>query len=395
MTYEKLAKDYVGRSNHEILSDNWPIQSYTLHHPLTIDRNELLEMLPDGIDVEEILKLTRAKQKEIAKNVDINKLPVDRTPDYIGQIALYEVLRCTDYDTAYVVERSEYEWDPSGFTLFHLLLRQHFVNKELGYEDIDLISGLLEPREGHQEQIRFEELWLDRLYRNLGTVLEKMNYMEHKLLQKTVENLLRVFEWKNVSTNRIREWCDCSRDQAQRLKALLRGIELRKYFSTCLTNLGLVKSITKGKRNPSPRIYNFLRCTDVRSENTEYISSTLNFPSETSEYCLINQVFSINTALYSDKLKRWTLRCTLTENKSLGECEKIQFLPDYYLEGNKRISQRDVFFTAFYLSLATSYTVDMLPCSIEEYTSHYTGLKKDECAKGLRSIRRKNLIIPH
>jgi hypothetical protein len=391
--YVSLAKKYIGRENNEILLANWPLQEYDLYHPLVVDRDSLLSLLPERVDVPTILEQTKLTQKELVRTIDITKLPVDRPSGYIGQIALFKVLQTYDFDFSYVVERTEYEWDKSGFSLIYLLLRHYFVNKEVGCGDIDLISGLLEPREGYQQQIRHGQNWYDRVMRTLGVKSDKLDYMQHTHLRNILERLHRVHQWRKVSNQKIQEWCGCSRSEANHLQKLLIGIELRKYYHLIPQNLGIVHSFTIGKKAPSSNTTSFIRCSNVENGENEYVNLFHDFPDRVETPHLVTNIFSLNTSLYNEKEGKWTLKTNLCEIKNLHEHSRLHFFPDFHSDSNHLVTQRDVFLAAFHLTM-TSYAIDIMPCSLEQYIGHYTGIDIDDVSKGLKGLRRKNLLLP-
>lgn len=394
MSYVVLMKEYIGKSDSEIQNTNWPLQEYDLHHPLVVTREILASLLPAGIDVEEISKITQQKQKEIVKGIDVSRLPTDRPAGYIGQIALYKALRCFDFDPSYVLSRTEYDWSISGFLLFYLLVRYLFVCQEMGREDIDLLSGLIKSKEGTSVQQRFDQLWIDRVLRNFSPIIPRIDFVEHRMLRKVLEKLHQVPEWKNVSKINIQKWCNCSKAQVSRIRNLFDALELKSTYQISLKNFGLTHSISKEYRNPPSNATSFMRCTNLDRESTEYLALLLDIPSQVNTPHLNTNVYSLNTSLYCETSKRWTLNYSLPEYKSLTECDTIHFASDYYQpEIRQNITQRDAFFAALLLYTST-YAIDMLPYSLEEYLSHYTGVDQQEVARGIRGIHRKRLLIP-
>ncbi|MFW9844316.1 MAG: hypothetical protein ACFFEV_07060, partial [Candidatus Thorarchaeota archaeon] len=392
MQYEKLAREYVGRSNREILNSNWPIQEYKLCHPLTTDKTILRTFIPKELDIDEILKLTRLKQKELAKEIDFNTLPVDRNPGYIGQIALAEVIREFEYDTSYVARISEYVWDKSGFTLLHQLLRQHFINTELGYGDSDLISGLIKSKEGHQEEVRYEQLWLDRVMRNTGKLFLQVDYMRNKLLRVFGERVMGDRKWTKISTSYIQKLCNCSRNQARRLKAFLTAFQFNRIFSPFAPNLGISWSFSKTVKRPASNVANLIQCSNLENSTKEYISLTLDIPSRIDTPLLDYGLKSMNLTLYDERSEMWTLKQSLSNATSFKDCSLFRSEIDSNpINKNHNVNQRDVFLSAFLLTLDLP-TIEMMPCSLEKYVSHYCRLDTEEVERGLKAVRRKNLI---
>jgi hypothetical protein len=393
MQYEKLAKEYIGRTNSDILNSNWPIQKYELRHPLTINRMELASILPPELDIEEVLKLTKMKQKHLAKIVDVDSLPVDRDPGYIGQIALFEALREFKFDTSFVVGHTEYEWDKSGFTLLHLLLRQLFINNELGYHDLDFISGLAKSKYGDQSDMRYEQLWLDRVVRNASRLNTRIETMRHDMLRKICEKLHTTHNWTDISTSQIRKLCGCSRNQAKNLKALLISTGVTRRFSISTKKLGLVRSYRKDLRNPQSNTSFLMKCRKVATNSLEYISFHLDFPSRIDCPHFDTTIRTSNISLFNDKVGKWSLRKPQMKKRDLTDFKRFHIYPDSPSTFPHNIRQRDVFIAAI-LTVLDSITINSMPCSLEKYISHYAKIEIEEVTKGLRAIRRKKIVLP-
>ncbi|MFW9843403.1 MAG: hypothetical protein ACFFEV_02385 [Candidatus Thorarchaeota archaeon] len=391
MSYMELAEEYIGRSNDAILLANWPIQEYTLRHPLAVSKEILLELLPAGIDIGNILNLTKQKQKELAKNINPNSLPIDRTPGYIGQIALYEALLAADYDFSYVVDISDYEWDDKGFTLLYFLLNRKFLLREFGIEDTSLPDGLFERKDTIQ-QIRYEQLWLDRVMR-ASWMPRHFNHMQNELLRNLIKNLFMYHEWRSVSIALIQKWCMCSRNQATKVRALMKGLGLRAYNHSIAPNFGLINSFTREFQGLQSNATAYIRCTNIHKETTEHVNFIIGFPEQIDTPHLRTMMFSVNIPLFDSITGKWILKPSFLDTKSLKDCNHLHYYPKNYLVGKQQITQRDVFLAAFLLTL-TSYAVDMMPFSIEEYIYRYTGISRKEISLGLRGVHRKKLVIP-
>lgn len=74
------------------------IEYITLHHPCNMKRELLKELIPPSYDIDEILESVNIRQKEIARRLNISKLPSDRPSGWLGQTALFEVLRDRGFD---------------------------------------------------------------------------------------------------------------------------------------------------------------------------------------------------------------------------------------------------------------------------------------------------------
>jgi len=394
MSYDSMAKTYIGVSDSDMINDSWPIKEYHLHHPLVVDRGVLSSVLPEGIDLYAISELTKRKQKEIAQNIDIDKLPVDRPSGYVGQIALYEALREFNVDFSYVLDKTEYEWDVLGFTILYFLLKYNLVGHELGYEDVDLTLGFLESKEEGSHQDRHEQLWMDRLMRAMNFVNENFNYLRHEQLRIIFKKLHDLHDWKKITYQRIQSWCGCSKSQANRLNKILPGIHVSRFNYLIPQKFGLVHSFSKDYTAPLPNTTSFFRCLNVGNDLREYVSYTIDFPSQIDTPQLTTSFRCLNISLYDVKSERWTLDCKTKDVASLRDCNSLVFIPNHFEENKKqRVSQRDVFLTALLLNIPLNNPA-MLNITESEYLHQILSVDPIEAKNGLRCIRQKNLIYP-
>jgi hypothetical protein len=108
-------KDKSTFSNWDTLSRRMaPHESRTLVHPNSMTKEQISEMIPQRFNVEETLNLLPAKQKEIARRLDISQLPRDRPPGLLGQAALFEVLRDNGFDFKSYLDNFYRNWDYGG-----------------------------------------------------------------------------------------------------------------------------------------------------------------------------------------------------------------------------------------------------------------------------------------
>ena len=81
-----------------ILSRRMNPHEGTLEHPSSMTEVQISDHIPRRFNIDEILKLLPAKQKEIARRLNISKLPSDRPSGMLGQTALFEILRNKGFD---------------------------------------------------------------------------------------------------------------------------------------------------------------------------------------------------------------------------------------------------------------------------------------------------------
>ena len=82
----------------------------TLVHPCNLKKKLLRELIPKRFKVDEVLERLPVKQKEIAKRLNIAKLPSDRPSGWLGQTALFEVLRNKGFDFKNYLDGFPYPW---------------------------------------------------------------------------------------------------------------------------------------------------------------------------------------------------------------------------------------------------------------------------------------------
>jgi hypothetical protein len=217
--------------------------------------------------------------------------------------------------------------------------------------------------------------------------------MKNELLREVLKHLFKYYEWRSVSITLIQKWCMCSRKQAAEIQALIKAMELRFYTHSIAPNFGLVNSFTREYQGVRRNSTAYIRCTNIHSETTEYVNFIIGLPEQVDTPHLSTTMFSVNMPLFDTLSGKWILKTNFLETKSLKECTHIHYYPNKYLIGKQRITQRDVFLAAFLLSL-TSYAIDMMPFSLEEYVHRYTGISREEISLGLRGVYRKKLVIP-
>ncbi|MFW9894118.1 MAG: hypothetical protein ACFFFO_18080, partial [Candidatus Thorarchaeota archaeon] len=118
----------------------------SLVHPCHMKKNLLRKLIPRRFNVDEVLDLLPLKQKEIAKRLNIAKLPSDRPSGMLGQVALFEVLRNKGFDFKIYLDSFWKQWYRSQseeYTLLYALGYLYYIRRFFGYQPIDLVKYLV------------------------------------------------------------------------------------------------------------------------------------------------------------------------------------------------------------------------------------------------------------
>ncbi|MFW9842652.1 MAG: hypothetical protein ACFFES_17290, partial [Candidatus Thorarchaeota archaeon] len=164
----------------------------SLVHPCNMKRSLLRELIPLRFNVDEVLDLLPVKQKEIAKRLNIARLPSDRPSGMLGQVALFEVLRNKGFDFKSYLDTFWKQWYRSQseeYTLLYALGYLYYIRRFFGYQPIDLVKYLVEPITHVHLSMTWDENWYMRMTANMAGVTP--TYLSNRHIYQILKNMLR------------------------------------------------------------------------------------------------------------------------------------------------------------------------------------------------------------
>ena len=370
-----------------------PHESRTLVHPTKMTKKQISELIPKRFNIEEILKLLPAKQKEIARRLDISKLPRDRPPGLIGQAALFEVLRDKGFDFKSYLDNFYTNWDyggPKANALIFLLGYIYHIRRFLGAPRIDLVKIYLEPQHQHQLALRWDENWVTRIFMNSTKYIP--NNLVNPQIHQIVSKLVGLQDARGMTVARTTKWTGASRTEASHLMDIIRSSWVEHRYRIVSKNTGTVKVLTKGKASHSTMPSFQSSCTSFLDDTDYFISMSDVFREDVDGKCFEMEAWNTNIDLFDMKDQIWKLRPSSHSAQTVEDIHALLKTGDHNLPDNDiQPTRRDLVIIALLTGMETSHYPGKKQEIMRWFTKGY-GMPKEEAEKGIRNVLRKNMV---
>ncbi|MFW9848323.1 MAG: hypothetical protein ACFFF4_04240 [Candidatus Thorarchaeota archaeon] len=365
----------------------------TLHHPCNMKRELLKELIPPSYDIDEIIELVNIKQKQIARRLNISKLPSDRPSGMLGQSALFEVLRDKGFDFKSYVDGWPHKWFHSqayGYMLLMLYGYLTYIRRFFAQPPIDLVKYMIEPITDYQFAMTWDDSWVQRVLHNVIPVTP--NYLPNKYIHTILSKLMCVQDGWGATVSRVMEWTGLSRSEATHIRNVIRTGWCEHRWRLVSKNAGTVKVLRKSQSKWKEVPSFFTVCTSLEDDEDYFISVTDVFKANADTKYYDWEGFNTNIELFDLKDNVWKLNPNQYSAKSVDDIFALiqngaHTLPD----NNMPPTNRDLFFIALMLAMNTSNHIKKREETIDWLTNGY-GIPKKDAEQGFRNVMRKNLL---
>jgi hypothetical protein len=375
------------------LDDSENVGGYpNLVHPCNM-RNEILkELIPPTLNTEEVLELVSIKQKEIARRLNISKLPSDRPTGWLGQTALFEILKEKGFNFKSYVQDWPTQWFRSqalGFNLIMSLGYLYYIRRFFGCQPIDLVKYIIEPISDYQFAMTWDDNWVQRIYHNILAVTP--NYLPNKHIHKILSELMLIQDKWGATVNRVMKWTGLSRRDATHIRNVLRTGWCEHRFRIVSKNTGIVKVLTKSKSKWKKVPSFFAVCTSLDDDEDYFVSVTDIFKKDAEEKYFEWEGANTNVELFDLKDQIWKLGSSITAKNVDDILALIQNGEHTIPDSDIPPTSRDLFLMALLLAMDTTHHAKKNQEIMEWLTVGY-GVPAEEAEKGIRNILRKNML---
>ncbi len=376
-------------TRHHVDDVNYP----TLYHPCNLKRDLLQELIPQSFDIDVVLEEINIKQKEIARRLNISKLPSDRPSGWLGQTALYEVLLSKGFDFKAYVDDWPHQWYLSqahGYMLLMILGYLTYVRRFFGAEPIDLVKLIIEPITDYQFAMTWDQSWVQRVLHNV--ISATPNYLPNKHVHKVLSELMCVQDAWGAPVSRVMEWTGLSRMEARHIRNLIRTGWCEHRWRLVCKNAGTVKILTKSQSKWKEVPSFFTVCTSLQDDQDYFISTTDVFKKDADERYFEWEGFNTNIELFDLKDQVWKLNSESYTARTVDDIYSLIQNGEHTLPDNDiPPTNRDFFFIALLLAMNTSNHLKKREETLDWLDYGY-GIPRKEAEHGYRNIMRKNLL---
>ncbi|MFW9955246.1 MAG: hypothetical protein ACFFD3_11885 [Candidatus Thorarchaeota archaeon] len=379
---KRLTKAFTGDANYP-----------TLYHPCTMKQNLLRELIPSSLSIEEVLEMVNLRQKEIARRLNISKLPSDRPSGWLGQTALFEVLRDKGFDFKSYVQDWPTQWFKSqsyGYMLLMILGYLTYIRSFFGVQPLDLVKEIIEPITDYQFAMSWDESWVQRVLHNVISVTP--NYLPNKHIHKVIDELMTVQDGWGATVSRVMEWTGLSREEATHIRNVIRTGWCEHRWRIVSKNTGTVKVLTKSKSKWKEIPSFFTVCTSLKDDEDYFISTTDVSRNDAEGRYYEWEGFNTNVKLFDLKDQVWKLNPSSYAAQTVNDIYALIQNGEHTIPNNDiPPTNRDFFFIALLLAMNTSNHIKKREETMDWLTTGY-GVPKKEAEHGYRNVMRKNLL---
>ncbi|NHJ15285.1 MAG: hypothetical protein EAX95_16510 [Candidatus Thorarchaeota archaeon] len=393
---QRIKQDFLDKSIFqawEIIRMRMHGKQRTLVHPCNMKKELLAELIPKKFNINEILQLIPAKQKEIARRLDISALPSSRPSGMLGQTALFEILRNKGFDFKSYVDGFRQNWDQShveGYVLLFTLGHLHYLRRFFEYPPVDLVKSLLEPITRYQLAITWDENWVTRILTNIFSVSPANMSNEH--IRQVVRNLMGVQDAWGMTVHRVMEWTGESRTSASHLMDIMRASWLEHRFRIVGKNTGTVKILSKSQAT-SKMLPSFHSSGTSFTDDSEHFISLFDVFRKDAEGKFFElEAMTTNVDLYDPKDQTWKLNPSPKATRTKSDIYSLLQVGNHTVPDNDILpTNRDLLIIALLTAMDTGHHPNKKQEILQTITKGY-GVPHEEAANGIRNVLRKNMV---
>lgn len=376
-------------TKHYVSDDNYP----TLYHPCNLKREILQGLVPASLDIDELLQEVNVKQKEIARRLNISKLPSDRPSGWLGQTALYEVLLNKGFDFRSYVQDWPTQWYDSqgyGYMLLMILGYLTYIRRFFGVPPLDLVKEIVEPITDYQFAMTWDKNWVHRVLHNVISVTP--NYLPNKHIHKILSELMRVQDGWGANVSRVMDWTGLPRDEATFIRNVIRTGWCEHRWRLVSKNTGTVKVLSKSQSKWKEVPSFFTVCTSLQDGQDYFISTTDVFKKDAEGSYFEWEGFNTNIELFDLRDQVWNLSPSPYNARKVDDIYALIQNGEHTIPDNDiPPTNRDFFFIALLLAMNTSNHTKKREETMDWLTLGY-GVPRKEAEHGYRNVMRKNLL---
>jgi hypothetical protein len=365
----------------------------SLAHPCNMKKELLSDLIPPRFRVDEILDCLSAKQKEIAKRLNITKLSSDRPSGLLGQTALFEVLRNKGFDFKTYLDGFWKQWTRSlveEYSLLYALGYLYYIRRFFGLQPIDLVKHLVEPITSVHLAMTWDANWYVRLTANMLGVTP--TFISNKHIHQTINNLMGLQDKVGISVSRVMEWTGVTRSEAKHLGDIIESGWLEHRYCIVTKNTGTVKVFKKSQSKWKDLPSFFSICTSLQDDEDYFITYTEVVKDNAEGKYYEMEAVNTNIHLYDLKDQVWKLSSSKCDARSTNDIYSLLRTGDHLVPDNAiPPTRRDIFFIALLTAMDTSAHSKKKQQIMEWFIKGY-GIPKAEVENGIRNVLRKNML---
>jgi len=367
---------------------------YHLIHPCRTSTKLLAKYLPESSKPEEILPLVQHKVKELAKQYNIRNFPPDREPGFLGQAALFSVIKENNRDLSYYfgdfdwVVLSENRW-LEGFLLFDALMALTQIRRMMGFKDVDLLGAIFESRTPSKVIIKLEKIWMYRLFTNISKYVPRIT--DNEFTTQIMKKLVKVQDSWGLTEARVKEWTGLDLRKAKLYLNLVAGTGFVHRCRLVSKNTGIVRTLDFNSSLSKRVNAEDLLCSSL--DNPQKCFASVNYMlKEEAENFFEFEAYIHNIENFDYQSKEWTIpeRNQVILNKQ--DIFELFSSSDLTLPDNDVVpTNRDLLVIALLASMPVEYHPNWKGDVIKRLVKG-CGIPQKDAELGYRNVFRKNMV---
>ncbi|MFW9926847.1 MAG: hypothetical protein ACFFDM_08780 [Candidatus Thorarchaeota archaeon] len=395
MYTSRIKKEFVGLPHStiwQIITDRTLGDYQHLIHPCRADAKLLEKYLPSNYSTTDILPLIQEKKKILAKQYKIKDFPPDREPGFLGQAALFAVIKENVKDLSYYFyKRQEYAEDQwlEGFGLFDTLMGFTHLRRILGFGDVNILRAIFEARTPSKVIIKMEKIWLYRLFTNIAHFTPRIT--DNEIACQIMKKLVRVQDGWGLTVARVKEWTGLDQKNAKLYRSIVGAIGFIRRCRLVSKNTGIVRTLDLNSSLSKRVNAEDLLCSSL--SDTQDCFASMNYkPRGEAEEFFEFEAYIHNIENFDHQSKEWTIPNLPQAVLSKQEIFELFCNSDLTLPDNDSIpTSRDLLFIALLQSMPVEYHPYWKDDVIKRLVRG-CGIPHRDAEQGYRNVFRKNMV---
>ena len=397
MSYiQRIRNEFVDKNmleTSEIIYKKTHGEYRTLLHPCMMRKDIIRDLIPTSLKLEDILHKIISKQKEITRRLNLSEIPSEKLSGWLGQAALFEVIRNHGFDFKRYIEGFYNKWEKAqseGYTLLFILGYLYHLRRSFGCVPIDLVKYLVEPITKQPFAISWDDNWITRISTNILNVTP--NGLIYKQINNILKNLVRMQDGWGLTTKRIMDWTGKPRIEANHLIDIIRAELMEHRYRIVAKNTGIVGVLTKSQSSTRETPSYHSSCTSLKDGQNYFISITDMLKEDVKKRFFEYEGISINIELYDLEDKIWRMKQSYGITRTIDDIYSIIHNGDQTIpNSNIRPTRRDLLFIALLTGIKGLFNHSNRLFLIRQLTKGFD-IPYEEVEKGVRNVLRKNML---
>lgn len=395
MHISRIKKEFEGLTHStiwELITNRTFGEYYHLVHPCRTDVTLLEKYLPDSYKAEEILPLVQQKKKILAKQYRIKDFPPDREPGFLGQAALFAVIKENVEDLSYYFHKTqifgEDQW-LEGFGLFHTLIGFTQIRRMMGFDDVDILGAIFETRSSSKVIIKLEKIWLYRLFANISNLTPRVT--DDETACEIMKKLVKIQDGWGLTVARVKDWTGLGQRDAEFYHSLVVGLGLVHRCRLVSKNTGIVRNLDLNSSLSKRVNAEDLLCSSLSDSQNCFASINYRKRDEVEDFYEF-EAYIHNIGNFDHQAKEWTISNQHLSVLSTQEIFKLFSNSDLTIPEDDTVStNRDLLFIALLASMPVEYHPNWKGDIIKRLVKG-CGIPQREAELGYRNVFRKNMV---